>query len=103
MITPLSSVHAVGEVAATGGATAGVGGASAAPQADFGKVMGDVAGEAVDALRNAEATSIQGINGAASTQQVVEAVMTAEQSLRTAIAVRDKLVSAYQEISRMAI
>ena len=29
--------------------------------------------------------------------------MNAEQALQTAIAVRDKLVSAYQEISRMAI
>ena len=29
--------------------------------------------------------------------------MNAEQALQTAIAVRDKLVSAYQEISRMTI
>jgi flagellar hook-basal body complex protein FliE len=36
-------------------------------------------------------------------QQVVEAVLSAEQSLQTAIAVRDKVVAAYQEISHMAI
>jgi flagellar hook-basal body complex protein FliE len=29
--------------------------------------------------------------------------MSAEQSLQTAMAVRDKVVAAYQEISRMAI
>jgi flagellar hook-basal body complex protein FliE len=29
--------------------------------------------------------------------------MNAEQALQTAVAVRDKLISAYQEISRMAI
>jgi flagellar hook-basal body complex protein FliE len=29
--------------------------------------------------------------------------MTAEESLQAAIAIRDKVVSAYQEISRMAI
>jgi flagellar hook-basal body complex protein FliE len=34
---------------------------------------------------------------------VVEHVMSAEQSLQTAIAIRDKVVSAYQEISRMPI
>jgi flagellar hook-basal body complex protein FliE len=36
-------------------------------------------------------------------QQVVEAVMAAEQALQSAIAVRDKVVSAYLEISRMQI
>ena len=36
-------------------------------------------------------------------QQVVEAVMAAEQTLQSAIAIRDKVVSAYLEISRMAI
>jgi flagellar hook-basal body complex protein FliE len=34
---------------------------------------------------------------------VVEAVMSAEQTLQMAVAVRDKVVQAYQEVSRMAI
>jgi flagellar hook-basal body complex protein FliE len=34
---------------------------------------------------------------------VVEAVMTAEQTLQGAIAVRDKVVAAYLELSRMQI
>ena len=54
-------------------------------------------------LRRAEAVSIAGIRGTASTQEVVEKIMAAEQSLQAAIAVRDKVVSAYTEISRMAI
>ena len=40
---------------------------------------------------------------AAHRQQVVAAVMSTEQTLQAAIAVRDKVVAAYQEISRMAI
>jgi flagellar hook-basal body complex protein FliE len=36
-------------------------------------------------------------------QDVVEAVMSAERSLQTALALRDKSVAAWQEISRMAI
>ncbi len=44
-----------------------------------------------------------GCSGKASVQQVVEAVMSAEQTLQSAIAIRDKVVSAYLEISRMAI
>ena len=55
------------------------------------------------AVRAGEATAISGIGGKASVQQVVEAIMNAEQTLQTAIAVRDKVVAAYQEISRMAI
>jgi flagellar hook-basal body complex protein FliE len=33
----------------------------------------------------------------------VESVMAAEQSLQTAVAIRDKVVAAYLEISRMTI
>ena len=43
------------------------------------------------------------INGNASTQAVVDAVMNAERTLTTAVAIRDKVVAAYQELSRMAI
>ncbi len=54
-------------------------------------------------LRHAESTSVNGVYGLASTQEVVTRVMAAEQTLQAAIAVRDKVVSAYQEISRMSI
>jgi flagellar hook-basal body complex protein FliE len=37
------------------------------------------------------------------TRDVVDAIMTAEQSLQTATAIRDKLVTAYLEIARMQI
>ena len=36
-------------------------------------------------------------------REVVDALMSAEQSLQTAIAIRDKLVTAYLEVSRMQI
>jgi flagellar hook-basal body complex protein FliE len=41
--------------------------------------------------------------GNADTRQVVDAVMQAEQALQASIAVRDKIVTAYLEISRMSI
>lgn len=77
--------------------------ATAVPGADFGDVMAQLASGLRTSLRTGEATAISGIQGKASTQQVVEAVMSAEQSLQTAIAVRDKVVAAYLELSRMAI
>jgi flagellar hook-basal body complex protein FliE len=70
---------------------------------DFASMLGDLAAKTAGDVRNAETLSIAGVRGQASVQQVVEAVMSAEQSLQTAIAVRDKVVSAYLEISRMSI
>ncbi|MCJ2036260.1 flagellar hook-basal body complex protein FliE [Methylobacterium sp. J-068] len=76
---------------------------SAGAGTDFGEVMAQLATGLRTSLRTGEATAISGIQGKATTQQVVEAVMDAEQSLQTAIAVRDKVVAAYLELSRMPI
>ncbi|MCB8822589.1 flagellar hook-basal body complex protein FliE [Microvirga rosea] len=76
---------------------------NATQHADFGDIMVQVAANAAQTLRVGESAAIAGIQGKASVQQVVEAVMSAEQALQTAIAIRDKVVAAYQEISRMAI
>jgi flagellar hook-basal body complex protein FliE len=70
---------------------------------DFASVLADVAASGMETIRAGEAAAIGGLQGKMSAQQVVEAVMSAEQTLQTAIAVRDKVVAAYQEISRMAI
>jgi flagellar hook-basal body complex protein FliE len=70
---------------------------------DFSNMLASMANGTMDALKTGEAAAIGGIQGTQSTQDVVQAVMNAEQALQTALAVRDKLVSAYQEISRMAI
>ncbi len=101
MIGAISTVRPIGAgdtgTSAVGGASQATGGAS------FSQVLAEVASNTIDNVKSAEATSIAGITGKASVQQVVESVMQAEQSLQTAIAIRDRLVSAYQEISRMAI
>jgi flagellar hook-basal body complex protein FliE len=70
---------------------------------DFGAMLGQLIGNAASALKTAEATSIAGMRGQASVQQVVDAVMSAEQTLQGAIAIRDKVVAAYLELSRMSI
>ncbi len=70
---------------------------------DFASLVGQAVADLAHKLRGAEVTSIAGVRGEASLQEVVETVMSAEQSLQSAIAVRDKIVSAYLEISRMAI
>ena len=54
-------------------------------------------------LQQAEQLSAKALQGDGDMRDVVDAVMSAEQSLQTAIAIRDKIVTAYLEISRMAI
>lgn len=70
---------------------------------DFGQVIAKVASEAVNSLKAGEAASIAGIQGKLPAQQVVESVLAAERSLQTALAVRDKMVASFQEISRLNI
>ncbi|SDN41737.1 flagellar hook-basal body complex protein FliE [Methylobacterium phyllostachyos] len=77
--------------------------APAAGAATFGDLMSQVAGQMRDTVKTGEAAAISGIQGKASAQSVVEAVMSAEQTLQTAVAIRDKVVAAYLEIVRMAI
>jgi len=69
----------------------------------FQAMFARVASAARDSLRTGEASAIAGVKGEAPVQDVVTAVMTAEQQLRAAITVRDRVVAAYQEISRMQI
>jgi len=70
---------------------------------DFGQVMSQVASDTIDKLKTAESTSISGLQGKATVQQVVQVVGDAQGALQTALAVRDKAISAYQDITRMSI
>ena len=73
-----------------------------ASSGDFSQVMAKLSNEAVDNVKKAESMSVDGIQGKADVQSVVQAVMTAQESLQTALAIRDKAVAAFQEVSRMA-
>ncbi|MCX7303210.1 MAG: flagellar hook-basal body complex protein FliE [Hyphomicrobiales bacterium] len=77
--------------------------AATEPTMSFASVMNDLATRTVDTLEHAEKMSVQGIQGQADAREVVDAVMSAEQALQAAVAIRDKIVSAYMEISRMSI
>lgn len=79
--------------------------AAAVPSSELGfeSVFKQVASDAIGTLKAGEAASISAIQGKESTRRVVEALMSAEQALQTAVAVRDKVVQAYQEVARMSI
>lgn len=79
-------------------------GAGAPPEgASFGDTLGKIAEGAIETLKFGEATAIAGLSGGATPLAVVNAVTSAQHALQAALAIRDKAVSAYQEISRQAI
>ena len=59
--------------------------------------------ESVDTLRKSEEMSAKAVTGDADITDVVQAVTSAEITLQTVVAVRDRMISAYQEIMRMPI
>ncbi|MCW0234245.1 MAG: flagellar hook-basal body complex protein FliE [Ferrovibrio sp.] len=69
----------------------------------FGQMLGEALQNTVDAQKTAEATSAQAVSGKADVTDVVTAVTNAEMALDTVVAVRDRVISAYQEILRMPI
>lgn len=104
MIESLSASTAIGSQTGVGLSSASSSAVSAAgPSEDFGEVLGRLMNDAVGVVQEGEASAIQGLKGAASPLAVVNSVMTAQQTLHSALAIRDKVVAAYQEISRMAI
>jgi flagellar hook-basal body complex protein FliE len=97
------TAQAAGEAPAIGPAIGANGANGTSAQTDFGSVLSQVASDAVGKLNAGEATAISGLQGKASVQEVVQSVLDAQQAVQTAVAIRDKVVSAYQEVSRMAI
>jgi len=101
MVAPVSALSGLLGAARTGpvapSATAASGGLS------FGQVLANLSTGALDTIKASEATAISGLQGGASVQEVVQSVMSAEETLQAALAIRDKAIAAYQDISRMQI
>lgn len=70
---------------------------------DFASFLSNAAGNVAATVQQGEAAAIAGVQGSLPLQTVVEKIMAAERTLQAALAVRDKTVAAYQEISRMQI
>lgn len=91
--------------ASSGAGTGAVGNRQGGGAGDFADMVREAVGGAVEAQRHGEAVAM---NTAASPKDVelldiVTAVNDAELALQTVVAVRDRVVAAYQEIMRMPI
>lgn len=78
-------------------------GAGAAGGVDFGAMVRGVVDDAIGASKSAENQIVAHAQGKAQLIDVATAVSAAETSLETVLAVRDQVISAYQEIMRMPI
>jgi len=84
-------------------------GKSAAPVAEersensFAAMVTDSLQQAVKGGHQAEVLSMKQIAGEADLKDVIAAVANAEQTLETVVAVRDKVLAAYQDILKMPI
>jgi len=84
------------------------GGAPLAPpsspqDASFGNLVGGMVADAGKSLKAADQATAAQVAGKGDLVDVVTAVSAAELALDTVVAVRDRVVSAYQDIMRMQI
>ena len=101
MMTALAAAKAYA-AAGSGAPLAGAAPAAAGGQ-DFGDLLKSVMGNAMQASKTAETQMAAQVAGKAELIDVVTAISSAEASLETVMAVRDQVISAYQEIMRMPI
>jgi len=75
----------------------------AAGTPDFASVLSNMATQTAGDMRAAEDMAIKGLQGQAPVQDVAQSMMKAQTSLQTALAIRDRAVSAYQDITKRTI
>jgi len=105
-VTPSAAAQAYRNVEA--GSFSGVSGSTgpgdpAATGADFGGLLQRAVDGVVDTSRSAETQAMQAIAGGGNLTDVVSAVSKAELALQTTMAIRDRVVQAYQDIMKMPI
>jgi flagellar hook-basal body complex protein FliE len=107
MATPLNAVTAAytnaAKLISEGGK--GVPGASSATgvESDFAKLLADGLQGVVDSGKQSDKMSMDLINGKGNVVDVVTAISQTELAMESMVAVRDKVISAYEEIMRMPI
>lgn len=99
-MNPLMAAKAYAAVQG-GGMTTGAAASAAGP--GFSEMLQNVMADTVQSSRAAETQMSMAVQGQGSMIDVVTAISSAEASLETVIAVRDQVISAYQEIMRMPI
>lgn len=103
MTDALTAAQAYGQVAKIASEVPSSDAAIVPERPNFGALVRDAVAETTSVLGAGEAAAADVAAGEASLVDVVTAVSAAEASLEAAIAVRNRVIEAYQEIMRMPI
>ena len=104
MITALAAAKAYAATQKTAGIDPGLGASETGGMGGgFGEILKSAMSDAMKASKNAETQMAAQVQGKAQLVDVVTAVSSAQSSLETVMAIRDQVISAYQEIMRMPI
>ncbi len=101
-LNALDAASAYGRVLGTGPKSS-IAPPSGGNEGSFAPLLDGLVTPAADALRSAEAATAQQVAGKGNLIDVVTAIGAAETALDTVVAVRDRVVNAYQDIMRMQI
>ena len=103
MTVPITGIPMMRITPPAGGVTAGAVPAVPGDGADFGAALRSAVESAIDTGHEAEAQSMKAITQGGNVTEVATALSRAELTLQTATAVRDRMLSAYQDIMRIQI
>ncbi len=76
---------------------------AAARGRSFSDALAEAAGSVAAELRSGEQAARAALSGQGDIQSVVEALTATELALQSAVAIRDRVVEAYQEVLRMPV
>lgn len=102
MSIPVSAAtNAYAAVSRLAGASAQ--GTGAPPATDFGDLVKQAVASVVESGRQTDRIAVDALAGKADVVEIVTAMAETELALKTMVSVRDRIISAYEEIMRMPI
>jgi flagellar hook-basal body complex protein FliE len=107
MASPLAAASAYANVARLAAdpstALAGLGGAKGGSETSFTSVLKEAMGEIQETGKKSDSQSLAMANGKSNMVDAVTAVAETEVAIDAVVAVRDKVIAAYEEIMKMPI
>ncbi len=79
------------------------GGVAADVGPDFAEMVGKALGDVADSMGRAESHSLNSLSGKATLDDVAVSLTGAELSIKALLGIRDRVISAYQDIIKMPI
>lgn len=70
---------------------------------NFASMLGKLTGDSIGSLHQAESVSQMAVQGKVSPVEIATAVAQAETSLQMLVTLREKMIAAYQEVTRMSV